>query len=190
MGITRIPANGDLITSDGRTSQYVAAGHSDDQTIHLDVQSVATTTGYMLIDLSNTGVWKHTNTGHINLEYLVLEIDPDATFLGEVEIGFLANVNATDGDFHKVFDLDMAKKSDLIIETINFGLHGLDCETTRHFGPIDADSVVWQTDVNLGGPDDPGTGTYPAGNGDLVMLVTRNGGEVDVSVTIGYETVA
>jgi len=48
---------------------------------------------------------------------------------------------------------------------------------------------LFQTDVNLGGPDDPATITYPSGDGDLVLLVDRTAGSVSVSVTIIYETV-
>ena len=181
---------GDTITKDGRTSQFVASGFTNTFTVHLDTGSVATQTAFMLIDLSDTTNWPHTNTSHINLEYIVIEADPDATYLGEIKIGFLSSVDATDGDFNQIIDLDMAKKSDLVIENLNFGSHGFHLEVASHFGPIIANSTLFQTDVNLGGPDDPATGTYPSGAGDLVMLVERSAGAVDVSITLGYETAA
>ena len=85
----------------------------------------------------------------------------------------------------------MARKSDLFVEVIEFGSHGIHCKADSHFGPMLVDSVLFQTDVNLGGPDDPATITYPSGNGDLVMIVDGDGSNtVDVSITIGYETVA
>lgn len=176
-----------LITKDGRTSQFVASGFTETTTVHGDFQSIAAQTAFMLIDLSDTSNWAHSETGHINLEYLIIEIDPDATYLGEIKIGFLTNVDGTDGDFNQIFDVDMVKKSDLLVEVINFGSHGFDCETDHHFGPITADSALFQTDVNLKGPD--GNTSYPSGDGDLVLLVERNGGEVDVSITLGYEAV-
>ena len=37
------------------------------------------------------------------------------------------------------------------------------------------------------GPD--GSEAYPSGNGDMVMLVERDQGSVNVSATIGYEAV-
>ena len=46
---------------------------------------------------------------------------------------------------------------------------------------------VFQTDVNLDGPD--GNNSFPSGNGDLVMLVEVSAGTVDVSITLGYEAV-
>ena len=182
-------AGGDTILKDGRISQFVAAGFTDTHTMHLDTGSVNILTAFMLIDLSDTTNWTHSETGHINLEYILLEVDPDSAYLGEVKIGFLSNVNATNGDFNQIIDMDMAKKSELVIEPFNFGSHGFDCETNHHFGPVITDSTLFQTDVDLGGPDDPSTITYPSGDGDLVLLVERSAGTVDVSITIGYESV-
>ncbi|KKN03165.1 hypothetical protein LCGC14_1110400 [marine sediment metagenome] len=182
--------SGDLITKDGRTSQYVAAGFTETQTVHLDIGTSNTLIAYMLIDISDTGNWKHTNTGHINLEYIIIEADPATNFLGEIKIGFLENVDASNGDFYNILDIDMKRKSDLLVEVINFGSHGLDCQSNHHFGPITLNSTLFQTSgANLGGPDDPSTLTYPSGNGDLVMIIDGDGANiVDVSITIGYET--
>ena len=180
-------SGGDLVTKDGRTSQYVASGFTETHTIHLDTQGVAAQEAFMLIDLSDTTNWAHTLTGHINIEYLILEVDPDTSYLGEVKIGFLTNVDAANGDFNQILDVDLAKKSDLIVETINFGSHGFDCEANQHFGPILANSTLFQTDVDLEGPD--GATSYPSGNGDLAMIIERSAGSVDVSLTIGYEAV-
>ena len=185
--------SGDLITKDGRTSQYVAAGFTETETIHLDVGTSSASIAYMLIDLSNdTDKWQHTNTGHINLEYLIVEVDPDTNWKGEVKIGFLEDVGANDGDFYQVIDIDMARKSGLLVENIDFGSHGLDCESDHHFGPIIADSALFQTaGADLGGPDNPAVLTYPSGAGDLAMIIDSDGANiVDVSITIGYETAA
>jgi len=102
----------------------------------------------------------------------------------------LQNVDGTNGDFYDVFNIKMAKKSGLIVNEINFGGHGIHCATDTHFGPAETNSTLFQTDVNLGGPDDPNTLTYPSGNGDLVIIVEGDGTNVvDISLTIGYETV-
>ena len=182
--------SGDLITKDGRTSQYVASGFTETQTMHLDVGTSSTLVAYMLIDISDTSKWKHTNTGHINLEYIIIEVDPDTNWKGEVKIGFVENVDANDGDFYTIIDIDMARKSDLLVENLNFGSHGLDCESSHHFGPIIANSTLFQTaGADLGGPDDPATPTYPSGAGDLAVIIDGDGTNVvDTSITIGYET--
>ncbi len=177
------------ITKDGVTSLYVVSGFTETETVHMDVQNVVVTTAFMLIDLSNpSGNWKHTKTGHINLEYLIMVVDPDAAFEGEIKLGFLTDVDADNGDFNQIIDIDMLRKSDLLVENINFGSHGMDLETNHHFGPMLVNNVLFKTGLDLGGPDDPATLTYPSGNGDLILLIERTAGAVDVSVTIGYET--
>ncbi len=180
--------SGDLITKDGRTSQYVASGFTETETAHLDIETSHTLIAFMLIDISDTGTWKHTNTGHVNIEYILIEVDPHASFIGEIKIGFLENVGADNGDFHNIIDIDMKRKSTLLVENINFGSHGLDCESTHHFGPIIVDSTLFQTaGANILGPD--GSTTHPSGDGDLAMIVDGDGtNPVDVSITIGYET--
>ena len=189
MGLTSFPG-ADTVTVHGRTSQYIVGGFADTQTIHLDVTGVVTQTAYMLVDISDTTNWKHTNTNHIIIDHLLIEVDPDTSFAGEIKIGFLGNVGATEGDFFQIVDVDMAQKSDLVVEDLEFGTHGYHCQESTHFGPIIVDSTLFQTDVNLGGPDDPATLTYPSGNGDLALLIERTGGTVDVSITMIYETVS
>ena len=181
---------GDLITKDGRTSQYVAAGFTETETIHIDVQTNADIIAYMLIDLSDFNTWKHTNTGHINLEWVLIEVDPDNSWVGQVKIGFLVDVGATDGDFHQIFDIDMERKSGLLVENLDFGSHGLDCEADHHYGPVIANSALFQTSgADILGPD--GSTSHPSGAGDLVMIVDGDSTNfVDVSITIGYETAA
>lgn len=179
---------GDLVTKDGRTSQFVASGFTDTQTVHLDVQDVQAQTAFMLIDVSDTTNWPHTNVAEINIEYILIEVDPDANFVGEIKIGFLSNVDGDNGDFNQLLDIDMVRKSDLLVEELNFGSHGIHCTTDHHFGLVTANSILFRTGVNLKGPD--GNTSYPSGDGDLVLLVEVSAGAVDVSLIIGYETVA
>jgi len=188
MPITLIPSPADTLTKDGRTSLFTLSGHADISTMHIELTNIETQTAIMLVDLSDTTNWKHTNTGHIYVHYIGLEADPDSTFLGVLGVGFLTNVDATNGDFNDMFSIEMAKKSDLIIAAFNFGGFGFECETAHHFGPITANSTLFQTDVNLLGPD--GNTSFPSGNGDLVMIIDRSAGQVNVSATVGYETVA
>ena len=184
----RLLQGGDVITKDGRTSQYVAMGFTDTDTVHFDIQNVQTQTAYMLIDLSGTTNWPHSNTGHINLEYIIIEIDPDpTTYLGEIKLGFLSDVDGDDGDFHQVIDIDMRRKSELLVEVIDFGSHGMDLEENHWFGPTISNSALFQTDVGLVGPDG---NSFFSGAGDLVMIIEASAGAVDVSLTIGYEAVS
>ena len=180
---------GDLITKDGRTSQYTAAGFTETYTVHLDVSTASTLIAYMLIDLSDTTTWKHSVAGHINLEYINIEVDPDSSWVGEIKIGFLSDVDGDNGDFNQIIDIDMERKTALIIESFEFGSHGFDCETSHHYGPVVANSPLFQTaGANILGPD--GSTSHPSGAGDLCFIVDGDGtNTVDVSITLGYEAV-
>lgn len=178
------------VTNSGRSSIYTVDGFSNTFSTHMDftVTPNGTDVAYMLIDKSNTAVWPHTMTGEIILEYIIIEIDPTTNFTGDFKIGYLKNVDATNGDMVVVFDVDMASKSDILNEIIVFGSHGIHCSDTNHFGPTLSNRTEFQSDVNLGGPDDPTTLTYPSGDGDLVLLISGSNHSVGVSITLGYET--
>jgi len=182
-------AGGDVLTIHGRTSQFTVEGYGQTFTVHIDTGTTSTKTAFMLIDLSDTSNWKHTTgTDHISLDMLLIEADPSSQYLGEIKLGFLSNVDGTNGDLNIILDIDLRQKADLIIEEIEYGTHGFHLRTSSHFGPIEADDVLWQTDVDLRGPDG-GVAAYPSGNGDMVMLIERSAGDIDVSITLGYETV-
>lgn len=179
---------GQSLTKDNRRSQFVVFGFTDTDIVHMDVQNITVlSTAFMLIDLSDTINWPHSETGHINIEYIILEIDPDGSYVGEVKFGFLTGVNASNGDFHQIIDLDMERKADLLVEVIDFGSHGMDLRTNHWFGPTTANSALFKTGTNLLGPD--GNTSYPSGDGDFVMIIEASAGAVDVSLTVGYETV-
>lgn len=171
----------------GRTSTYTTQGFSDTRSVHLNTGTVSETTAFMLIDISDTSNWKHTETDHIIIRSIFMNANPSTAFRGNIGVGFLTNVDATNGDYNDMIDLDITQQGVEVIEDSEFG-GGLHCQSSTHFGPITANSTLFQTDVDLVGPDG-GVAAYSSGNGDLVLLITRNAGDVDVSVTIVYETV-
>lgn len=173
-------------TFEGDTSLHTIPGNFDVEVAHLDAEDVAATTGFMLVDLSDTTNWPHTNTGHIDLLFIIITTDPTTTFRGDIQLGFLSNVDATNGDFHEILEFHMEKKPEPQILPFNYGASGIALESDHVFGPIDANDTTWQTDVDLQGPD--GNVSYPSGNGDLVMKITRTAGDISVSITVGYKT--
>jgi len=176
-------------TSEGETSAHFVPGHVDIEVVHIDVEVAGTaTTAFMLIDLTDTTNWPHTATGHIDIAYWMFNVNPTATFVGDIDVGFLSAVDATNGDFNGIFEIHMDKKQDSITEMMNFGAFEMSLELAHWFGPTIANSTLFQTDVNLGGPDDSATLTYPSGAGDLVMIVTATTSDVAVGLTIGYRT--
>lgn len=182
------PESVTTVTNEGTTSLSTVPGNFDVEVVHLDAEDISATEGFMLIDLSDTTNWKHTNTGHIDLLFLIIITDPTSTFSGDIEFGFLSNVDATNGDLNEILEMHMEKKPEPDVLTINYGSFGAALETDHVFGPITANSTTWQTDVNLQGPD--GATSFPSGDGDFVILITRTAGDISVSITIGYRTIS
>lgn len=172
---------------DGQPIIKTSTSHEHSDLIHLDAENVATTTGYMLIDLSDTTNWPHTNTGSIGLDFVSVVINSSKTFAGDIELGFLSSVDATNGDFNIIHtwhsDQTGTNETGNIFGTIQF--NQFRCIATNWFGPTTSDDTTWQTDVNIVRPDG---GNSFSGNGDLVLKVNRTAGNVDVGITVGYHT--
>jgi hypothetical protein len=178
----------DTVSHEGKVSQRVVPGRELMDIVHLSSGDIATTTSFMLIDLSDTTNWPHTATGHIIVSQIVFNINASTTFAGFIEIGFVDNVDATNGDFHVLYTGHEDKSSVPLAQVLDFQFFGVDLEVGEFFGPVSANDTAFQTDVNLIGPD--GNASYPSGNGDMVMKITRTAGNVDVSVLVAYTTVA
>ena len=158
----------------------------------MDLTTSANLVAFMIVDLSNTAAWRHKATSEVIIRSLHVMVDPSTAFNGEIKFGYLSAVDAANGDFNQIADMHMIRKSDLLFGSIDLGPDGMRCDTKHHFGPIIASSTLFQTDVNLGGPDDPATLTYPSGNGDLVLIVDQDStgtDAIDVSINLCYETI-
>jgi len=171
-------------TFEGVTSIFVTPAPADIELIHLDSEDIDAETSFMLVDLSDTTNWPHTNTGHIDILYILITVAPDATYAGDIQLGFLTNVDAENGDFNGIYEIHLDKKTGPIISNAVFPFAAASMETDHYFGPIKANSTLFQTDVNLQGPS--GDTSFPSGNGDLVMIVGRTAGEASVGITVGY----
>jgi hypothetical protein len=176
-------------THEGTTSILTVPGEHKNFAVHLDAQGVATATGFMLVDLSDTTNWPHVNTGHVDLEYINIQINPSTSYRGDINVGWLENVNTNYGDLKVLYTWHFDQASSILVDQLNFGVAGgFHAESDRWFGFSDATSVLWQTDVNIQGPD--GATSYPSGDGDFVLRVGRTAGDVDVSILVGYTTEA
>lgn len=182
------PGDVDTLTFDGITSLRTTPGAADVEVVHIDAEDISASEAFMIVDLSDTTNWPHTNTGHIDLLWIVINIDPDTTYQGDIQLGFLSSVDATNGDFNGFAELHLDKKAEPVSIAIPVARGGMSLETDHWFGPTTANSTLFQTDVNLQGPDD--ATSFPSGNGDLVMIVNVSAGAVGVGLTIGYTTLA
>jgi hypothetical protein len=160
-------------------------GHHKLPIAHIDLQNIGTETGAMIIDLSDTTNWPHEDTGHIDLEFLNISINPATNYEGDIKVGFLSNVDATNGDLNVIFTWHLDRASLPIVDTLFFGQGGhMELQLERWFGPTESDETLWQTDTNLVGPD--GNTSYPSGDGDFVVKIEQTAGAVDVGITVGY----
>lgn len=171
---------------EGQNSKRVSLAYHPTFHVCLSVSNASGTVGYMLIDLSDTTNWKHTNTDHIILQGVTVDTNTDAAFVGDLWFGFLSNVDDTNGDFHRIGTLHGERSATVGNGDFDFSSYGFGLETDEWFGPTNANDTTWQTDVNLRGPD--GGTSYPSGNGDFVMKLISSAGAADISVTVTYTT--
>ena len=190
--VTQFDSSGNeagMLTHEGQTSQRVVPGIVDDFTVHIDVQNIAASQAFMLVDLSDTTNWPHVETGHFNMTFASVGINPNTAFRGDVYFGFLSNVDGTDGDLHimATYHFEQAACSNVQVDLVTPFNH-LEGNEDNWFGPINLNNSAFQTDVNLQGPD--GATAYPSGDGDFVMWIDMTAGNVDIGMTFGYKTIA
>jgi hypothetical protein len=179
--------------------QYVM-GRGDALVAMVRDTAVVADEGYMIVDLSDTTNFPHTNTTNVRLYGLdiSLELDSDGTGTGVLYIGVVTEVDATDGsvDWFLVYDLETFQQStDEVTRLVDHPRWpgGLDLTvsagvTTKLLtATTDSGQVTWQTDVTLDSPYSSGSA---AGAGDLVAFwdETADGASVDFAITAIYTT--
>jgi len=156
-------------------------------TIHLCIPDVAATTGVILVDLSDTTKWPHNEEGDIYVTSYQISMSPETTFVGQVLIGFLSEIDDTDGHFRPILCWKIDKQAQDINEVNSFSDGPIRCNTedTLVFG--NAADTTFQTDVALISPVDTVApySVFP-GEGDLVLKIVRTAAEISVGVTIKY----
>lgn len=154
--------------------------------VHLCVSDIDVTTGFVLIDLSDTTNFPHSNSTNLCIIGYQISINPDINFVGQILIGFLENVDATNGDFKPLLCWKLEKRSTNITDGLVF--NSPICVIPSNFlVPGNIDDTTWQTDTALASPlDNTAPYTTAPGDGDLVMKVVRTAGEVNIGVTIKY----
>ena len=173
---------------EGSKSLTVIPGLNENFTVHLDVQNISATQAFMIVDLSDTANWPHTNIGHINFNMIDINVEPTTSFRGDVSIGFLSNVDATNGDFNSLWTFHFELQPVEVLKTINLSFVHTEGQLVTWFGPTDTDNVLFQTNVSLQGPD--AATSYPSGDGDIILLVDMSAGNADIGITMGYNTIA
>ena len=167
----------------------VQHAHPNSGTFHFTSPSLGAAANYILVDISNTGDYPHVETNYIHLEWLRAHVDSDVNGSFSIEVGYLKNVDGTDGDFVPVFDIGGTKQAGNQKDVfLNFYPNGYSCIDGKNVGGLDANNAAFNTGANLPSTLDPAIANVPSGDGDLVLKVTVTAGNVVVSVEGSYHT--
>jgi len=164
--------------------------HVDQGMINFVSGDLTASQDFQLIDISDLSGYPHSNTGYGHLEWVNISVDSDTNGDYTLSIGYLENVDATDGDFKEVFSITRSKQTGNSFG----GFFNMAPNGPRGSNGFVATSVsslndiAFQTDVNLATTLSPGATATPSGNNDLVLRVTRNAGTIKVSVQAGYHS--
>lgn len=183
------PLTGPTTNSQGRLD-IVQHSHLDNQWGYFVATGLTASQDFILIDISDTTNYNHGSTSYVHLEFLRVSVDASATADYAVEIGYLDNVDDTDGDFHPIFGIRGNNTVGVIKEIIEpFYPNGPKCHTGGTVGSrVSSNDTAFQTDVNLASTLDPSTVDTPSGNGDLVLRATISAGTVSILTEFSYHT--
>ncbi len=166
-------------------------GHDDSSTLHFHIDlAAAATTRYIMIDLSDTVNWPHAYASVVHIDWFGVDVDSDNNGNYTLKLGFLANVDATDGDIHVFHDIAGSKSvGNQYYDMMQLAPDGWICAATRHLSSeITLNDTSYQTDVNLPTLIDPATADTPPGSGDIVLVATLAAGAISIDIDIGYHT--
>jgi hypothetical protein len=166
----------------------VQHAHANSVNLHFESGDLTASQDFIIIDISDTANYAHDKTGFAHLESVTIDTDATSNAAYTLELGFLANVDATNGDFYTVHKLVATKtagqiKSFQLIDYPNGAQFNLDKFTTASKSLND---TSFQTDTNLATTLDPTTADTPSGNGDVVLRVTVTAGTVSVILGMSY----
>lgn len=179
------------MTVDGKgRGDVVQHSHPDNGVISFTSDSISATTRFILIDISDTTNYPHTGTTYIHLEDIYILIDTSSSADYELRIGFLENVDDTNGDFYSVYNIKGDKKTgqnkEVYLPVYPNGPRMRSSSLAS--STISLNDTNYQTDVNLASTLDPGTADTPSGSGDLVLEVIVNAGDLFVNINMSYHS--
>jgi len=159
--------------------------------VNLEIENLAASQDYILVDVSDTDRFPHASAGVVYLTLVDIFINPDSTFVGDIEIGFLDNVDENNGDVHPFHTWHLDKRAENIVEVHSVPFDPLIASPETHLSSaIGLNDVGFQNDVPLGSPLDNVTAyTTLPGSGDIYLRVVMTAGTVDISLMLKYYTV-
>ena len=188
--VSIVGSNGNPLTvnSEGR-ADFVQHAHISNPTIHFSVSSIGgTTERYILVDISNINSFTHVNTTYVHLENLDVQVDVTANAAYRICIGFLENVDASNGDRFEVWCLSGSKKAGQTKEVfLGWYPNGPRCRSQSLLtSDISRNNSSYQTDLNLPSIFDPSTSNTPSGNGDIIVEAAVTAESIGLSLNLSY----
>jgi hypothetical protein len=178
--------------------------------VAVGAEAVAASTGYVVVDLSDTTNFPHRESNWLNLLGLSLNAEKHSDGVFDIWVGTVLEVDGTDGSIQwlHVFHLEAVgnatDSTDRFAQVVDFTLgngnpDGINTRVNAagtaliYFAGLQAqaNNVTWQTDVGLASPVGAAAGdTGKPGAGDLVCWVEEvaDVGTLDFNLTAIYET--
>ena len=188
-------ANVNITSSNELLTNTLASNRS--MVVHTRQNVGTDTTWYMLVDLSDTSGWPHSETTGVVIDCIKVSVIAGASSTGTLDVGVVTRVDGTDGDVTFVIHDDWVGESgggagqSVFENSTNFSSSGLNATVTG--GNLDRmlssqkvsnDSAI-NTLTSL-----TGVGSAEPGVGDLVFRIENsNESGVDVAVTLNYHSV-
>lgn len=144
----------------------------------------------IMIDVSDIVNFPHKKLGTVYITKLEISIKIDAAFAGTLELGFLKNVDGSNGDLYtfKKYTFGAGAVQNIYEDKSASPDSPIICSDTYILTQtISVDDAAFQNDAVLPSPyDDVATYTTVSGDGDIALRITRSAGTIDFNVSIQY----
>lgn len=155
-------------------------------TVNFEKENLSASESFILVDLSDSASFPHTATSFVKIYAIILNVNGDTSFRGDIEIGFIEEVDATDSTTHPIKTIHYDQSVSNIDRFIKFD-DPIKCAVSNHLSNgKNTTNTNFQTDVSLDSPK--GDTSSAAGAGDIYLDLTRTAGSVDISITLVYDT--
>lgn len=160
-----------IVREEEQISSRTVTGINDDGHVSLRAQAIDETTGFVLIDLSDSTNFPHTNIDHVLITWLSVSINPSTAFRGDVCIGFLSGVGTSNSDLNILQEYHMDQAASNINQFNEYNSSHYSSSSSNSLLDFVEDTGIFTTGGDLARP---GNSTTAPQNGDIAILVTRS----------------
>jgi hypothetical protein len=174
------------ISQENIVSLRTVPGINDDFHVSIDTGTISNATGFILVDLSDTAGFPHTQTGHVILTWEKVSISPSTAFRGSVCIGVLTDSDIVSSDIDLLNNFEFTQAAPNNVNVFHeYNGHHISSKPTRYLVDGLADDQLFTAGGALA---KPGPGTAAPAIGDIILRIDRTAGTVDVTYSLGYRT--